>query len=108
MWAQYSAHPVLSEVVHRRDGAVLRPDGRRLHELAAGETASVLRVSDHDPDLLRYLADLGVVVGTNWRVVAKRDFAGSMTVVRLTEGAETGPATDLATVAANSIWVSLA
>jgi len=94
--------------IPRRDGTVLRPDGRRLHALAPGETASVLRVSDHDPDLLRYLADLGVVVGTNWRVVAKRDFAGSMTVVRLTEGAETGPATDLATVAANSIWVSLA
>lgn len=87
--------------IPRRDGTVVRPDGRRLHELPVGECTTVLRVSDHDPRLLRYLADLGVEIGSVLRVDAKREFAGTMTVDLA------GETIELATVAANSIWVSL-
>jgi DtxR family transcriptional regulator, Mn-dependent transcriptional regulator len=95
------------DLIPRPDGAVVRPDGRRLHELPIGETAAVMRVSDHDPELLRYLAELGITIGTSLLVDTRRDFAGTMTVVRLSEGGEPDGAIELATVAANSIWVSL-
>lgn len=93
--------------IPRKDGTVVRPDGRRLHELSVGEATVVLRISDHDPELLRYLAELGIVIGTSLRVEAKRDFAGSMTVARHSANAEPDRQIELATLAANSIWVSL-
>jgi DtxR family Mn-dependent transcriptional regulator len=92
--------------IPRRDGTVAKVDGRRLHQLTTGETAAVLRVSDHDAELLRYLADFGVVVGTHWQVTAKHDFAGSMTVVPFSQDGEPGPGLQLATLAADAIWVT--
>lgn len=92
--------------IPRRDGTVVHPDGRRLHSLAAGETTTVLRISDRQPELLRYLADLGLVIGSTLRVTAKHDFAGSMSVVKMAQGSEPETPFELATLAANSIWVA--
>lgn len=93
--------------IPRKDGAVVTPDGRRLHDLAAGELAVVLRISDHNPELLRYIAELGIGIGSALRVEAIRDFAGTMTVVRFPAKGEPDHALELTTLAANSIWVSL-
>jgi len=95
--------------IPRKDGTVARPDGRRLHELAEQETGTVLRVSDHDPALLRYLDSLGITVGSALRVHARRDYAGSMAISLHDPGAaHAASAVELATVAANAIWVTTA
>ncbi len=91
--------------IPNRDGTVTRIEGRRLHELNTGDEASIVRVSDHDAELLRYLAGLDLTVGAALRVAAKRDFAGSMTIVRTSDGSAEVPV-ELATLAANAIWVT--
>lgn len=54
--------------------------GRTLADLAAGERASVSRVPDGDPALLRYLADLGLVPDARVEVVSQAPFGGPVTV----------------------------
>jgi DtxR family Mn-dependent transcriptional regulator len=54
--------------------------GRTLIDLAPGEGASVARVPDGDPELLRYLAELGLVPGSDVDVVAQAPFGGPVTV----------------------------
>jgi DtxR family Mn-dependent transcriptional regulator len=54
--------------------------GRTLVDLVPGETASVARVPDGDPELLRYLAGLGLVPGSGVEVVAQAPFGGPVTV----------------------------
>jgi len=88
--------------IPREDGSIVALEGRRLHEFAAGSDVVIVRVSDHDPALLRYLESLGFAVGTRLRVDAVHDFAGSLTVI-----SDAG-SRELATLAANAIWVAAA
>ena len=54
--------------------------GRTLADLAPGEPATVERVPDGDPELLRYLSELGLVPGSNVEVVSYAPFRGPVTV----------------------------
>jgi DtxR family Mn-dependent transcriptional regulator len=61
-----------------------RVDERRLESIAdlkVGARATVVRMSDRDPEFLRYLKKRGIVPGTTVRVVAIEPFKGSVTVV---------------------------
>jgi DtxR family Mn-dependent transcriptional regulator len=51
-----------------------------IDELAVGERARVRRVSDHDGERLRYLAELGVTPGTTIEVLERAPFDGPITV----------------------------
>jgi DtxR family Mn-dependent transcriptional regulator len=51
-----------------------------LLDLDPGETATILRVPDADPKLLRYLGELGLVPGADATVVAFAPFDGPVTV----------------------------
>ena len=53
---------------------------RTLVDLEPGERASVSRVPDGDPELLRYLTELGLVPGSAVELVAQAPFAGPVTV----------------------------
>ena len=57
----------------------------RLLDLEPGDAASVSRVPDGDPELLRYLAELGLVPGSHVEIVQHAPFAGPVTV-RTTSG----------------------
>jgi DtxR family Mn-dependent transcriptional regulator len=92
--------------IPRADGTIVRPDGRRLYELGDGDEGVVVRVSDHDAALLRYLDALGITVGTAVRVEARREYAGTVAVTRLSVAGATSATLELAAVAANAIWVS--
>ena len=46
----------------------------------AGDHAVFLRVSDSDPDMLRYLADRGIRPGQDLEVVEKQPFGGPLFV----------------------------
>jgi len=53
---------------------------RTLADLEPGERASVSRVPNDDPELLRYLGELGLVPGSDVEVVTLAPFAGPVTV----------------------------
>jgi DtxR family Mn-dependent transcriptional regulator len=51
-----------------------------LERLAAGDTAIFARVSDSDPEMLRYLADRGIRPGAELRAIEVQPFGGPVTV----------------------------
>lgn len=51
-----------------------------LAELRRGQVATFARVSDSDPDMLRYLADRGIRPGVRLRVIAVQPFRGPHTI----------------------------
>ncbi len=63
-----------------RDGAVDEARYRPLAELAAGVSAEVMQVSDDDPSLLRYLADLAITPGSTVTIVETAPFGGPITL----------------------------
>jgi DtxR family Mn-dependent transcriptional regulator len=63
-----------------REGAVDETPRRSLADLAAGESARVLRVTDEDAAQLRYLAELGVVPGALLEVLERAPFGGPITL----------------------------
>ena len=67
---------------------------RMLTDLGEGESATVRRVPDEDDELLRYLAELGLVPGEAVRVVRSEPFEGPLTV--LSAGKEHAIARELA------------
>lgn len=97
------------------DGVVVRPPAVPLAELVAGDEGVVVRISDADPDVLRYLAELGVGLDTRVAVTERREYAGTLTVAWSGAGADTragaGPArgttapSQLGLRAAGHVWV---
>jgi DtxR family transcriptional regulator, Mn-dependent transcriptional regulator len=55
-------------------------EGVPLTDLEPGATAELRRVSDSDPEMLRYLADRGIRPGTELRVVGTEPFGGPLVV----------------------------
>ena len=51
-----------------------------LSELTPGYRGVFVRVSDSDPDMLRYLADRGIAPGDRFEVIAREPFEGPLTV----------------------------
>ncbi|WP_280219183.1 metal-dependent transcriptional regulator [Nocardia neocaledoniensis] len=84
------------------DGAVPTPPARRLSDFAAGESGRVARISDSDPEMLRYFDSVGIALDTAIAVEERRDFAGTI-AVRI--GAAEAP-TELGTLAAEAIWLT--
>ena len=75
-----------------RDGVV---DERRmpsLGELAIGARATVVRVSDDDPAVLRYLTELGLTPGVRVRIAGRAPFGGPISVQTAKGRREIGPA----------------
>jgi DtxR family Mn-dependent transcriptional regulator len=51
-----------------------------LDELPAGAAGRFVRVSDSDPEMLRYLAELGIAIGDRLEVVDRQPFGGPVFV----------------------------
>jgi DtxR family Mn-dependent transcriptional regulator len=51
----------------------------RLDDLPVGAVGRFVRVSDSDPDMLRYLSDQGIAPGSRLEVVARQPFGGPLT-----------------------------
>lgn len=56
------------------------PASRQLADLEPGESGSLMRVSDSDPAMLRYLTECGIDIGDRIEVTARQPFGGSMEV----------------------------
>jgi DtxR family Mn-dependent transcriptional regulator len=55
-------------------------EGVALVELDTGDSGTFRRVSDSDPEMLRYLADQGIRPGAELRVVERQPFGGPLFV----------------------------
>ena len=91
------------------DGNVPTPPARQLSACASGDAGVVARISDSDPEMLRYFDSVGISLDSRLRVVARRDFAGMISVViehPVSGSDETVTTTvDLGNPAAEAIWV---
>jgi DtxR family Mn-dependent transcriptional regulator len=63
-----------------RDGEIDEGATRPLAELAPGDRGRFARVSDSDPEMLRYLSDRGIVPGSELVVRGREPFGGPLTV----------------------------
>lgn len=84
------------------DGSLDTPAADVLWEAQPG-TWAVARISDADPELLRYLESVGLVLDAAVEVVERRTVAG-VVAVRVGEG-DDARGVDLGEVAARAIWL---
>lgn len=82
-----------------RDGTVPPVAARRLSELDAGTSAVVARVSDDEPELLRFFAEVGLVPEAAVRVLERREVVGTIDVEI------DGQVVTLGLAAADAAWV---
>ncbi|MBY6385111.1 MULTISPECIES: metal-dependent transcriptional regulator [Rhodococcus] len=83
------------------DGSVPTPPARQLSDFANGERGRVARISDSDPEMLRYFDSVGVSLDVDITVEERRDFAGTVSV-RLGDSPDT---IDLGSPVAQAIWL---
>lgn len=92
------------------DGRVPTPPARQLSMCQDGEGGTVARISDADPEMLRYFDTVGISLDSRVRVVARRDFAGTISVaVQDPKGPgrdrDVEVTVDLGSPAAQAIWI---
>ena len=63
-----------------RDGHIDETPTESLQELEAGDSGVFVRVSDSDPEMLRYLDERGVHLGDELEVLERQPFDGPLTV----------------------------
>jgi DtxR family Mn-dependent transcriptional regulator len=86
------------------DGQVPTPPARQLWSCDDGDAGTVARISDADPEMLRYFDSIGISLDSRLRVLTRREFAGMISVV--VESADGVPTTvDLGSPAAQAIWM---
>ncbi|MBI3216596.1 MAG: manganese-binding transcriptional regulator MntR [Mycobacterium sp.] len=86
------------------DGRVPTPPARQLSECQDGDAGTVARISDADPEMLRYFDHVGISLDSRLRVLARRDFAGMISVAIERDAEKT--TVDLGSPAAQAIWVT--
>ena len=64
--------------IPRKDGTIPERSERVLLDLSVGQEATVSRVSDGDPEILRYLFGLRIVPGTQLRLTEREPFDGPL------------------------------
>ncbi|MEO8815984.1 MAG: manganese-binding transcriptional regulator MntR [Mycobacterium sp.] len=89
------------------DGQVATPAARQLWACLDGETGTVARISDADPEMLRYFDSVGITLDSRLRVLTRREFAGIISVAIDKPEAPGDPEStvDLGSPAAQAIWV---
>ena len=73
-------HDPHGDPIPSAEGVISETPTRPLAELEPGETGSFVRVSDSDPEMLRYLSERGISPGDAFEVVAKEPFDGPISV----------------------------
>jgi DtxR family Mn-dependent transcriptional regulator len=73
------------------DGTVTRPDAVLLADAPAGHEGAVVRISDSDPAMLRFLADAGVALDAQLEVLGQKPYSGSIQVRAASGTVDIGP-----------------
>jgi DtxR family Mn-dependent transcriptional regulator len=76
----FPTHDPHGDPIPDRELRLEHGDSRTLLDLGTGERASITRVPDDDPGLLRYLSELGLVPGSGLELVAFAPYGGPVTV----------------------------
>lgn len=92
--------------IPRADGSVRSHPARRLTEIRPGDEGRVLRISDHEPAILRYLDARRITIGTPIRLDSTDPEAGSVSVTRGEPEGEPSSTIEIAAGAAEAIWVT--
>jgi len=93
------------------DGRVPTPPARPLSDCRDGDAGTVARISDADPEMLRYFDAVGISLDSRLRVLARRDFAGMISVAIENPANPADPTNstsatvELGSPAAQAIWV---
>jgi DtxR family transcriptional regulator, Mn-dependent transcriptional regulator len=93
---EHAISPELSELIARKlgnpthdphgdpipssDGEIEETPTRSLADLEPGESGTFTRVSDADPEMLRYLSERGIAPGATLQLVNREPFGGPLTV----------------------------
>ncbi|WP_346928065.1 metal-dependent transcriptional regulator [uncultured Arthrobacter sp.] len=85
------------------DGSVRMPAAHRMSELDDGHTGLITRISDENPELLRYLSAEEITLDASVEVLGRKPFGGAL-VVRIGSGG-TRREFDLAEEVASALWV---
>ncbi|WP_240760144.1 metal-dependent transcriptional regulator [Phytoactinopolyspora endophytica] len=102
-------HPVRDphgDPIPAADGTVHRPDAVRLSALSAGDAGIVARISDDEPELLRYFTANEIALDQRIEVLRRRSYAGSSTI--LIGAGDAATELELTDVAASALWVTRA
>src|SRR4051812_27786609 len=67
-------HDPHGDPIPTRDGHIAEATSTALNDLAPGARGRFARVSDADPEMLRYLADRGIAPGAELEVIEKQPF----------------------------------
>ncbi|MCR8671271.1 metal-dependent transcriptional regulator [Agrococcus sp. HG114] len=73
------------------DGTVQRPDAVLLADAPVGHEGAVVRISDEDPAMLRFLADAGVALDAPLTVLGLKPYSGSIQVRSSSGTVDVGP-----------------
>ncbi len=76
----HPTHDPHGDPIPTADGVIAADSSRQLAELDPGERGIFTRVSDSDPEMLRYLSDRGIAPGDRLEVVERQPFDGPLTV----------------------------
>src|SRR4051812_39374694 len=76
----HPTHDPHGDPIPTADGRLPAEPTRALSELCAGDHGRFVRVSDSDPEMLRYLADRGIAPGAELEIVEKQPFDGPLFV----------------------------
>jgi DtxR family Mn-dependent transcriptional regulator len=73
-------HDPHGDPIPTRDGRIAEATSTALRDLAPGARGRFARVSDADPEMLRYLAERGIAPGADLEVIEKQPFDGPLFV----------------------------
>jgi DtxR family Mn-dependent transcriptional regulator len=73
-------HDPHGDPIPTADGELIEEPTRPLSDLRPGDTGTFVRVSDSDPEMLRYLSAQGISPGDDFEVVEKQPFDGPLSV----------------------------
>ncbi|ADG98012.1 iron (metal) dependent repressor, DtxR family [Segniliparus rotundus DSM 44985] len=88
--------------IPRQDGSVPAQDASKLADAPEGTDALIARISDHDPEMLRYFESVGLALDAQVSVLRRRDFAGTITIRLDDQGSN---AIELGKPAAEAVWI---
>jgi DtxR family Mn-dependent transcriptional regulator len=76
----HPTHDPHGDPIPDRDLVIHERESESLHGLPVGAGGRFVRVSDSDPEMLRYLAQRGIALGDECVVIARQPFDGPLTV----------------------------
>src|SRR4051812_31765215 len=73
-------HDPHGDPIPTRDLELVEEPACTLDSLEPGQSGRFTRISDHDPEMLRYLAERGIAPGDDFEIVDKQPFGGPLFV----------------------------